>query len=140
MTGDQCAQVVNLLISSFPAGPKGNAWTDAINGLHHGPAQAAARELRDTTDRVSVAQFHAIYRRHLDNARAQRVAQQGAPPVCQQCDGAGWVEAPDHMRHSAACVSPDTCGCHAVVPCRCSTGMARRDVHARIVEANERPA
>lgn len=140
MTGDECAKVVNLLVSSFPAGVKGHAWTDAIADLHPGPSMAAARELRDTMERPpSIAAFLACYRKHLAAARAQREAERGAPDACALCDGTGWVEATGHNRHSSWCVAPDGCHCHAVIPCRCTRGQQARAVHERILEANAKP-
>lgn len=137
MTGDQCAQIVNLLVSSFPTGPKGHAWTDSLTELHPGPAMGAARELRDTSERTpTIAQYHAIYRRHLAEARRTREAERGVPPTCQLCDGTGWTDITDERRHAAHCISSDTCHCHAAQPCRCSTGQRATVTHQAILDAN----
>ena len=135
MTADECARIVNLVVSTWPAGPKGHAWTEAIRDLAYADARAAYESVRDVEDRPpSIARYLAAYR-----AVRARVAAETPPMTCELCDGTGFVEADLHP--GAPCPFPradGSCICHAVAPCRCSTGRARVDVARRIVEANDR--
>jgi len=63
MTPDQCSQLVNLIVSTWPTGPKGHVWTDTLGDLEPGPALATYRQLRNDEERPpAIARFIATYR------------------------------------------------------------------------------
>ena len=118
MTRDECAGLVNLLVSTWPTGVRGHVWTDTLNELDHASALATYRALRDRCDRApSIAQFLADYRERVD--AAHRPARRRPRPDCEHCGGDGWMECLDDRRHATHCITPDDCHCHVVVPCVC---------------------
>jgi len=115
MNGNDTAMLVNLIVATWPTGPKGYIWTDVLAELDHGPALEAYRNLRDDSERApSVARFKAEYR-----ARQASTQPATVPDRCELCDGTGWIECLDERRHRTGCQERDTCFCHAVTPCRC---------------------
>lgn len=128
MTRDDCARLVNLIASTWPAGVKGHVWTDVLTGLEQPLAHAAYRALRDANERLSVAQFIAQYR----SERARETSTGEPPAQCELCDGMGWVQASVVELGNPASYS-------SVTPCRCTAGNHARNVHARIATANGWP-
>jgi len=131
----ETARLVNLLISTWPAGVKGYVWTDTLGPLDHDPALAAYLELREHDERPpSVARYLAAY-------HAQRARTDDPPTSCQICDGTGWEELDHPAAHNPLTCHPDDehpCACTAVRPCRCSAGRRRALAHRSIVEFNAR--
>ena len=135
MTRDECARLVNLIVSTWPSGVKGHVWTDTLGDLEYDIARTAYLKLRDEAERPPpVARFVAVY-------RAERTALKAIDEhidICQLCDGTGWIDVTDDRRHAFHCHEPDTCHCHAVDTCLCTIGQAMRPVHAAILEHNRR--
>jgi len=71
MSSDDCARLVNLLIATWPAGPKAYVWTQALSRFDAGPAFQAYALLRDHEERITVATFGAQYRRVVERERAR---------------------------------------------------------------------
>jgi len=136
MNPNDCARLVNLLVSTWPSGVKGHVWTDTLGALDYDPARSAYVSLRDSEERPpSVARYLAAYRaeRALDDTHDAA--------YCELCGGDGWATSPPERAHNPRTCRPTPdrpCMCTAVEPCRCSAGQANRDVHRRIIEANER--
>jgi hypothetical protein len=121
MNPNDTARLVNLLISTWPAGVKGHIWTDTLGPLDLEHAHATYRGLRDHDERApSVARFLAAYHQHTAAARGDN-----PPPHCELCDGTGWIRAPRERAHVPEVCNPTDehpCHCHAVEPCRCTRG------------------
>lgn len=136
MTPDNVARIVNQIVSTWPAGVKGHVWTDVLASLEYDLARRAYIELREHEERPpTVARFLASY-----HAERHSTSTDG-PEYCELCGGDGWVASPQSRAHNPRTCQPDEdhpCRCHAVEPCRCTTGRRRVDVHRRIVEHNDR--
>lgn len=65
----------------------------------------------------SLPRWREAYRRISEREQGRR---REATRACTNCDGTGWVDAPDF--HAPYCRDPLTCHCHAVDPCSCSDG------------------
>jgi hypothetical protein len=117
------AKLVERIIATWPTGPKGFIWTDVLRDLHPGPAAAAYRQLRDTEQRITIAQYKAAYRALLGTHE-----QHHPPAGCNHCDGHGWkpirIEHHGHIYDTTA-------------PCDCPAGQAHTDTHSRIISANQ---
>lgn len=132
MNASSTAQLVNLMISTWPIGVRGHVWTETIHPLDFDHAHAAYIALRDTEERPpSVARFMAAY-------HAQTTADE-APDDCELCDGTGWlaIEGPEaHNPRTCRAKEPDDCYCTGVTACRCTQGQRRAEVQRRIVALN----
>jgi len=91
VTDDECARVVNLLISTWPTGVRGYVWTDALGSLRYDMALATYRTLRDSERTCTVAHFQHAYRQRVDAARRSAQAQPELP-IHEE------ALAPDHPR------------------------------------------
>lgn len=123
MTDAEIADVVNLLVSTWPGGPKGHIWTTLLRDRNPSPgvARAAYAHLRDEDQRPPSPA------RLLEAIRAiETVARKSSRPVvCGQCRGSGFVDCTDERRHGPGCSRArlGKCFCTAEVPCpSCSVG------------------
>jgi hypothetical protein len=116
------AKLVELLIGTWPTGPKGHVWTRVLTSYDQ-PAAAhqAWRNLARTEERMTVAAFDGEYRR-LTAVAAERLG------GCDRCDGHGWrpirVELHSHVYD-------------AVEACNCPAGRAHTDTARAIAQAND---
>jgi hypothetical protein len=116
------AKLVELLIGTWPTGPKGHVWTKVLASYDQ-PAAAhqAWRNLARTEDRITVASYTAEYRRLTITAAITLGG-------CERCDGHGWkpitLELHSHIYD-------------AVEPCTCPAGHAHADTAQAIRRAND---
>jgi hypothetical protein len=117
------AKLVELLIGTWPSGPKGHIWTRVLASYDQ-PAAAHQtwRNLARTEDRITVASYTAEYRRLTTTAAITLGG-------CDRCDGHGWRTI--HEEHHSHIYETAT-------PCTCPAGQAHTDTHSRIVSDNER--
>lgn len=62
MTNEETARLVNLIISTWPTGPKGYVWTDVLGLLDRALANRAYVLMRNRDARITVADFIDQYR------------------------------------------------------------------------------
>jgi hypothetical protein len=79
---DDTARLVNLLISTWPAGVRGYVWTDVLGPMQREDAHATYLHLRRQSDKPpSVARFEEEYRARRAARRRQEVERQAALPL-----------------------------------------------------------
>lgn len=76
MTETEAAHLVNLLIGTWPAGPRGYVWRDVLRPLEHPIADLTYRQLRNHNERITVAEYLDAYTRHTDRRDAQNLFRQ----------------------------------------------------------------
>lgn len=121
------AEATNLADKITRIWPRGainlDMWTEVLEELHYGPAEAAIRRLRDTADAMpSIAQFRHGYHAELGTAREDRVD-------CPKCGGDGWQNVHNYEVNGEIY--------SGVKPCSCRNGKGTEDVYRRIIEAND---
>lgn len=133
-------ELAQRIINTMRPTPALVDWVETLTGLNTDRAWRTFRDLRDTTtDGLNIATFRREYDDDLARDRAARAPRPTAPPpVCEQCDGSGWIEVTDDRRHARHCVDADACHCHAAEPCRCTAGNQARAVLPAIHEQNDR--
>jgi hypothetical protein len=63
MNAEDCAHLVNDIISTWPTGPRGHVWTEQLRSLDINPARRTYNQLARTDEHPpSVARFYATYR------------------------------------------------------------------------------
>lgn len=63
MTPEQTAHLVERIVQTWPAGPRGRIWTEALSELEHVTALGVYEYLRDHDERPpSIARFLETYR------------------------------------------------------------------------------
>jgi hypothetical protein len=136
MIDDDAARLVNMIISTWPAGVKGYVWTDVLRDLEQAEALEAYRQLRDGEERPpSVAKFLAAY--HAARARSNPPGPDAYIDACELCDGTGWLTSRRAHNPRVCTPSPEQpCQCHAVEACRCSQGRRMEPVQASILRHN----
>lgn len=133
----------------------GDAWHDALCEWTFRECRTALMAAAREAAKVTVANLVA----HLPVLDRAPIAPPG--PTCELCDGTGFVESPPERAHrpehchprpgiGCSCDPTETppcscvrlagieCLCHAVEPCRCSTGQRMRAAHRGVVEHNDR--
>jgi hypothetical protein len=140
VTEQQIADLVNLLVSTWPGGVKGHVWTELLR--EHNPdadvARAAWRSLRDGSRRAPVPAdlLEAI-------SFASRVLKRSRPDrPCGTCRGSRFVDCLDERRHGPDCTASKRadrpCFCTAVVDCPdCSVGHPRPPIEDRPMSWDE---
>ena len=131
MTPQQAEALGSLMARSWSRGPTPDVWADVFADLHHGPAEAAYRRLRDTSEQPpTVATFRAAYAALIGTAR-------GDGPECDACADTGWVTDTHHPAHWPGRPGTipvlltddgpdrDPCICNVARPCRCRQGQQR---------------
>jgi hypothetical protein len=78
MTNEETARLVNLIISTWPTGPKGYVWTDVLGPLDRALANRSYVLMRNRDTRITVADFLDQYR-----ALERRQREAEAPPPNQ---------------------------------------------------------
>lgn len=106
------------------------AWCEALNSWSPVEARTALIAAAREHTRVGIA--------HVSERLPRRSTPSIPPARCELCDGTGWISVPPERVHNPRTCSDDPCLCHAVAPCRCSSGQDRADVHQRALELNER--
>lgn len=130
MNHAQAEGLAMRLCQSFPRSQIApDVWIEHLLPLHHGPADAAVRQVVVSAEHSpTVAHVLSAYRGLLGTA------QRG--PQCPQCDGTGWVTCTDHPDHRGYWVGREDqlpkvsadmgCACNVTRPCACAEGQARR--------------
>jgi hypothetical protein len=137
MHRDDCARLVNLVVSTWPSGVKGHVWTEALIGYDYDLARAAYVDLRDSDEKPpSVARFIAAY--HRARTAADESDANATPFRCALCDGTGLVSSPPERAHNPRHCHGDPCFCTATEACRCSAGKPMIAMIDRIIEHNGR--
>jgi len=113
MTNDDAARLVNLLVATWPTGPKAYVWTQAVNELDAAGANRAYAKLRDTAERVTVASFLEAYRALRTPTEARR---HDPSATCEHCDGCGYEPGPPEYET----VNGEQHEYSTLVPCRCT--------------------
>jgi hypothetical protein len=113
MTSDDAARLVNLIVATWPTGPKAYVWTQTLAELDNGPANQAYRDLRDTAERITIAAYQDRYRRHANTSRSQRRA---PSEHCPHCRGCGYEDGPPEYET----VNGEPHAYTTLVPCRCT--------------------
>ncbi len=123
MTDAEIADVVNLIVSTWPSGSKGNVWTMLLRDRNPDSAVALAAysHLRDEDARPpSPARFLEAVR--FVESGVRRASER---PSCGTCRGTGYVDCRDDRRHGPGCRRDrdGSCFCSALDPCPdCSSG------------------
>jgi len=113
MTSDDTARLVNLLVATWPTGPKAYVWTQAIADLDAAGANRAYARLRDTVDRVTVASFLETHRAQRSPTEARR---RDPSETCEHCAGTGYEPGPPEYET----VYGEQHEYSTLVPCRCT--------------------
>jgi hypothetical protein len=79
MTRDDCARIVNLIVSTWPGGVKGHVWTDVLMPLDAALAQTAYMRNRDSNRTMTVADFRASYHLALTEWQTNRTPPEPEP-------------------------------------------------------------
>jgi hypothetical protein len=115
VNSDDTARLVNLIIATWPTGPKAYVWTNTLADLDATPANRAYLALRDTTERITVAAFLSAYRAQLhDSDNGSR--RHDPDPACEHCRGTGWEPGASRWRT----VNGEPYEYETVQPCRCT--------------------
>jgi hypothetical protein len=130
MTSDDAARLVNLLVATWPTGPKAYVWTQTIGDLDAAPANRAYAELRDNVERVTVAAFLTRYRAQLRVTTAPR--RRDPDPGCEWCRGCGYEDGPPEYET----IGGEPHAYTTLVPCRCTQPRAasRAPAHPSLLE------
>lgn len=101
MNSTEADALAKRMINSFRGGPPLADWVEELTPLDVGRAGTAYARLRSTLDHApTVARFMVEYNA-LDTERP------GSRPACNDCEGTGWISAPDRVwpdnRHSTQC-------------------------------------
>jgi hypothetical protein len=120
----EASQLADKICHTWPKGLiEMDTWCEALEELMPAPADAALRNLRNTSDTMpSIAAFRAAYKSLIGTAHTPRIE-------CQTCGGDGWQS----CSFEALGRTYD-----GVKPCRCRAGDDNRDVHRRIIEENDK--
>lgn len=120
MTSDDCARLVNLIVATWPTGPKAYIWTQALADLDAAPANRAYLDLRDTIERITIPAFRAGYDRAAGRARRRP----DPDATCQYCRGCGFEPGPPEFEtimgepHEYTTLQP--CRCTRAAPAQLS--------------------
>lgn len=123
MNREQANTLADRITHTWPRGGISlDTWGEVLEDMHHGPAEAAWRQLRDTQDhQPSIAMFRSTYQAQLGTAHEPHFA-------CDTCGGDGWVS------RTYTVLNIEYSG---LKPCNCRNGDLVLDVHRRIVAAND---
>ena len=124
MDATTTAKLVELIVGTWPNGPKGVVWTRVVASLDP-PAAAHQtwRNLARTEQRISVAQFVAEHRRLVLAGDLVTPA-----AACNNCDGHGWLTT--WWESTGGRIYE---GCY---PCSCPAGQSHVDMHQRVIDDN----
>src|SRR3954454_7315954 len=88
MNTEDTARLVNLLVATWPGGPKAYVWTQALEALDAAAANRAYVRLRDTAKSITIAGFREVY----DSASRPAPGGRRLDPYesCEHCQGSGW--------------------------------------------------
>jgi hypothetical protein len=90
---DQAQRFAQRMIETWPTGPRRTVWHDIALKLHDADAaRIAYADLERTATHISTAQFHQAYA-----AAARKTITPERGGTCGDCDGTGWVDAPDRV-------------------------------------------
>lgn len=112
MTNDDCNRLVNLIVATWPTGPKAYVWTQKLAELDPAPANRAYLELRDTLERITIPAFLASYERATGRARRRP----DPVPSCEHCGGCGFEAGPPEYET----IGGQPHEYSTLVPCRCT--------------------
>lgn len=147
MNDDEARKLATRIIDTWPSAAKGYVWRDTLVDLDPTHAATAYRRCARTAHRPPTpADFLDAYDAARLDAREDAHRTWTPPPQCQQCDGTGWVSVTPAQAHRPNLCRGEPgnahgdggCWCTAVTTCQCTTGAEMRDVHAHILERNER--
>lgn len=142
MTDDEARKLATRIIDTWPSAAKAYVWRDELINLDPTHAATAYRRCARTAHRPPTpADFLDAYDTARQDARTNNPPQ---PERCQLCNATGWIDAPPtDAHHPTTCQGTPGlergdggCWCHAVKPCRCTTGQTMTAVHARILDTN----
>lgn len=137
MNRDDTARLLRTrsALTSQPHGDEAiEAWYAVLGAFPFDVCYRALLSAARETTRVTVS--HVVEHMPSTDRRPEEI-----PEDCELCDGSGWetVEGEAvHDRRYCRATEPEDCHCSGVVPCRCTTGQRRRDVHQRIIDSNAR--
>lgn len=122
MTHDDALTLARMILSAWPRGGiTTDVWVEVLEDLQRGPAEAAYRILRDSSEhQPSIAQLKGAYKAQLGTASEPRID-------CFVCGGDGWETV-----HYEVFGLPN----QGVKPCRCKAGDTVDKVHRGIVGHN----
>lgn len=100
MNAEQCGHLVELIVQTWPHGPRGRIWTDALGDLEHTHALAVYRQLRNADETApTIARFLRIYRDVDQPTTTPTTRPANHGEHCPTCRGSGWQPGPDIVQH-----------------------------------------
>ena len=122
MIRDEALALADKIARLWPRGSITlDTWTEVLEELFYGPAEAALRKLRDTSDNMpTIAGFRTAYGSEIGTATVH--------VDCSKCGGDGWQTVRNYEVNGRIY--------NGVKPCTCRNAENTRDVHKRIYDLN----
>jgi hypothetical protein len=129
MNADDAARLVNLLVATWPGGPKAYVWTQALEALDAPAANRAYARLRDTAKSITVAGFREVY----DTASRPAPGGRRYEPTagCVHCGGTGFE--PGEPIYETVLGEPHEYT--TLQPCRCTRPAPPRPPQPSLLDA-----